>query len=244
VAAWREHLRGAALLAVVAVQGFAALPLPHSARKSQYDTPIAREEIARWQGALAGMGIRVTRGEIVDVAWASAQGSVTLRKTVLAPFDGPLRWTGTGQGWGLFTTPDAFPHQLRVWIQPVPGGTTGGTTCAGLHGTEGGPPPSVTPPPDPAWRLVYAGLDDTADWRVDQLAYRRVRGVYDGQTTRPGAAWENVARWIADRALEDFPEAARVRVGFVRRHSVVPGETPDPTETTRHLRIHARKGCP
>ncbi len=216
---WREHLRGALLLAVVGVQGFAALPLPHSARKSQYDTPIAQEEIGRWQAAFAKLGVEVTRGEIVDVAWASAQGSVTLRKTVLRPFDGLLRWTGTGQGWGLFTTPDAFPHQLRVWIQPT---TAPGATEASL------------------WRLVYAGLDPDANWRVDQLAYRRVRGVYDGQTTRPGASWDKVARWIAARALEDFPEAARVRVGFVRRHSRLPGESADTTETTRHLRIHTR----
>lgn len=217
--AWREHLRGALLLAVVGVHGFAALPLPHSARKSQYDTPIAQEEIARWQGAFARLGFEVTRGEIVDFAWATAQGSVTLRKTVLRPFSDVLRWTGTGQGWGLFTTPDSFPHQLRVWIQPAAA------------------PDAVAPP---TWRLVYAGLDPDAAWRVEQLAYRRVRGVYDGQTTRPGASWDKAARWIAARALEDFPEAARVRVGFVRRHSKLPGEPADTTETTRHLRIHAR----
>ncbi len=216
---WREHLRGAILLLVVGVHGFAALPLPHSARKSQYDTPIAQEEIARWQAAFADVGLEVTRGEIVDVAWASAQGSVALRKRVLGPFTGLLRWTGTGQGWGLFTTPDSFPHQLRVWIQPA----------APLDAAVA-----------PAWRLVYAGLDPDAVWRVEQLAYRRVRGVYDGQTTRPGASWDKAARWIATRALEDFPAAGRVRVGFVRRHSKFPGEPADTTETTRHLRIHAR----
>ncbi len=215
----REHLRGAALLLVVGVNLLTASPMPRSVKRSQYDTPVAREEIRRWQAALAGVGVARSEESLVEASYALGSTLSRVRHVLLDPFATPYRWTGTGQAWGLFTYPDTWPHQLNVW-------TRDGATAP--------------------WTLRYAGLDPDHAWRREMLTYRRVRAVYDGQTSRPGRTWERFAEWIAREALRDTPSATHARVGFLRRHTTPPegtgsGESARPeAPTARHLRSYAR----
>ncbi len=212
-AAWR-HARAALLLFVVALHLFAAAPLPRSVRRSQYEGPMARDEVARWVELLAAVGVRRTPEELVEASYRSGVFWSELRRSVLRPFDGVFRVTGTGQGWGLFTYPDTYPHRLTVWARP-------------RH--------------DAPWEVLYAALDAAHDWRRPWFAYRRIRGVYDGQTAKPGPSYETFARWAAGLAFDDVPWAAEVRVGFVRAHTTEPGRTPDPTTTQRNLRTFTRE---
>jgi hypothetical protein len=215
--ATREHLRGVALLAVVAVNLLTASPLPRSVKRSQYDTPVAREEIRRWQDSLARIGIRRSEESLVEASYALGSTLSRVRHALLDPFATPYRLTGTGQAWGLFTYPDTWPHQLNVWTR------------------DGAKAP---------WSLRYAGLDPEHAWRREVLTYRRVRAVYDGQTSRPGVTWERFATWIAREALRDTPGATHARVGFLRRHTRDPssdGAARPEAPAARHLRTYARE---
>jgi hypothetical protein len=202
----------AALIALgVVVHGFAAAPLPRSVKRSQMDTPMAKEELGRWVAVAARVGVEITIPELAD--WMTSTGAVaaSARKAVMAPFGPWFRLTGTGQGWGLFTYPDTFPHRLTVEVR------------------EGR-----------SWRTVYAGLDPDATWMRPQLAYRRVRAVYDGNTDKVGPSYEPFVDWVAAHAFADFPDAKQVRVGFVRTHSTMPGEAADPEVAARLLRVRSR----
>lgn len=210
--AW-THVRAALLLVVIVVQLLAAAPLPRSVKRSSFEEPVAREELGQISQVLSRIGITASHDQLADLFTATGTPMAALRGTVMAPFKEPLRWTGTGQSWGLFTYPDTFPHRLVVDARPADG----------------------------AWRTLYAGLDPDRTWKVDLLTYRRVRGVYDGNTTKAGASWDNLSRWIADRAFEDHADVDEVRVYFQRFHTVLPGRPPDPEVVTRHSRTYHRE---
>jgi hypothetical protein len=207
-------VRAAGIAAVLFVHGLATLPLPHSMRRASFDEPVAQEELSAQARLLRRIGVNVTTEELVDVMFRSGTAWVSVYNAVLKPVEPAFRITGTGQSWGLFTYPDTFPHQLIVEVRS----------------SKSGP-----------WATLFAGLDPEHRWMRDVLAYRRVRGVYDGQTTKPGASWNNLTKWLARRAFTEDPAVQTVRVSFRRFHTVKPGEPPDTTvEAQRHARTWAR----
>lgn len=208
----RDHVRAVVIALVLVVNGVAASPLPKSVKRSQFDTPIAIEELDRWVGISQTVGVPLTRAELTEHAYTIGKFFADLRGSLLGPFKGWFRVTGTGQGWGLFTYPDSYPHQLVVEVRPADG----------------------------EWRPVYTALDPDAAWRRSSLVYRRVRGVYDGNTRKPGASYDNFAAWLGKHALADFPDAAEARVGFVRTHSTMPDKEPDPERLPKFHRVVKR----
>jgi hypothetical protein len=208
-----SRVRGASIAVALLVYGFQAAPLPRNVKKSQFESEVGREEMDRWVELFGAVGVRLTRDELSERSFAVSKAISDVRKEALKPFQPWFRLTGTGQGWGLFTYPDTYPHQLRVEIFR-----------------------------DGKWELVYAGLDEEHAWRREQLAFRRVRGVYDSNSTKPGATWDTFADWVAKEALADFPDASRVRVGFVRVHTHAPGEAvpEDADPERRHFRERSR----
>lgn len=207
----RADLRAAAIAGLIGLYGTVALPLPRTVTAKTFDNPVAVEEIERWTGILGGLGVHTDPAEIRGVLIGAGGLLGGAKATLLEPARPWLRLTGTGQAWGLFTYPDTFPHKLTVE------GRAGET-----------------------WRLLYAGLDDEADFLRDVFVYRRVRGVYDGNTTTPGDSWNNFTRWAADQAFAAFPDLVEVRVGFQRFHTTPPDGEADPTVVPRHLRVYRR----
>jgi hypothetical protein len=205
----REHVRAALIALAILVHGVAASPLPKSAKRASFEQDIAKEELNRWVGILGAVGVDATPKELSDLVYQTSVALVDVRSTLLGPFRGWFRLTGTGQGWGLFTYPDSYPHQLTVAVRGV----------------------------EQVWRPIYVALDPEYTWRRDVFVYRRVRGVYDGNTLRAGASYENFVRWTAREAFADFPEALQVRVGFYRFHTVRPDEPRDPERVEKHMRI-------
>ena len=207
----RDHVRAALIAATLLVHGIAASPLPKSVKRANFDSEMATEEFDRWVGILRGVGIRTTRKALADDAYASGVVLADLRGFLLGPFRPWFRISGTGQAWGLFTYPDSFPHQLVIEVR------------------EQG-----------AWRAVFKALDPDAHWQRELLAYRRVRGVYDGNTQKPGPSYTHFVTWIGHRALEDFPTADAARVGFLRFHTRAPGEPADPSVEAKFQRVVER----
>lgn len=207
--AW-PSVRAGLLAGVLAVYGLAALPLPHAVKRASFDEPVAREELTAQAAWLGRVGVATTADGLADALYTFSAGWVTVYDHTLKPLAPLFRLTGTGQSWGLFTYPDTFPHQLVVEVR------------AGKSAP---------------WQVWFQGLDPEHDWMRDVIAYRRVRGVYDGQTTKPGASWNNLTRWLARRAFEQDATLTTVRVSFRRFHTVRPGEPADPAvETLRHVR--------
>ena len=211
--------RAALLTIVLVVEGVTALPIPHTVRKRDLALePVAVEEIETQRALLAKVGIQLSHAEIVDGLAASGEAWAGLYSRATKPLGPVFRVLGIGQSWGLFTYPDTFPHQLTVEIRTA----------------KTGP-----------WALWYAGLDAEHPWMAEVLTYRRVRGVYDGQTTKPGASWNNITRWLAARACATNADVEVVRVSFRRFHTVRPDQTADdttdyPSEQRLHARVWAR----
>ncbi len=205
-------LRAAGILGVLLLYGVMAVPLPRTVSTKTFENPVAVEELAHWTEVLAGIGVQTSPDELRDglITAGSLLGGV--KAGVLQPFKPWLRLTGTGQAWGLFTYPDTFPHRLVL---------------EGRSDLD-------------TWRTLFAGLDDHAGFMREVFTYRRIRGVYDGNTTTPGDSWNNFSKWAAYHALDAFPDLVEVRVGFHRFHTVPPGGVPDPEVVVRHLRVYRR----
>ncbi len=211
--AWAS-IRAALLTIVLVIEGVAALPIPRSIKRSSFEEPVAREELAVQRGLLSKIGLELTHEELVDVLFTTGSMWVSVNDYTLKPLQPFLGVFGIGQSWGLFTYPDTFPHQLIVEVRRSKSAD---------------------------WELWYAGLDPAYAWSRDVLTYRRVRGVYDGQTSKPGASWNNMTRWIAKQACAQDPGVQIVRVSFRRFHTVPPGKPPEaPVDLLRHARSWTR----
>ncbi len=193
--AW-DDVRAALLLAVVVVHGFAAAPLARSANRKRYDLPLARDELGRIATLAGRFGIDSSADQLADAAYKVVKAQSGLRNAVLAPFANVLELTGTGQAWGLFTYPDRFPARLVVEGRPAEG----------------------------EWRRLYASLDPNATFNRDKFVYRRIRGVYDGNSDKAGRAWNPFVSWVAMEVFAAYPDVDEVRVKFRGIHTYEPGE--------------------
>lgn len=189
-------LRAALLLAVVFFNTVEALPLPRSAKRENYEKAGAQDEIARWQAALARLGLDYSPAQLTGGAFALAESGVRIRKWLTWPARPIFELTQTGQNWALFTHPDRWPARLVI---------------------EAGE--------EDDWRRLYASLDPEHDFRADALVYRRVRAVYDGQSEKAGRTWDRFASWAAAEVFAAYPEVDTVRVKFIRVHTFEPGES-------------------
>jgi hypothetical protein len=207
-------VRAALLLLVLTPNLIASLPLARSAVRKNFDTPVARDELERLRGLLFLGGWAPTHEELADRLYAVAKSQVAVRNALLAPARPVFRVTGTGQAWGLFTYPDRYPAQLVVESRTRAGGYT----------------------------VRFASLDPEADLGADKFVFRRVRGVYDGNSERPGATWDPFVSWAAGEVFAADPTAYEVRVKFLRLRTFEPGEseTSDRTLGTRAARVRRR----
>jgi hypothetical protein len=207
------HVRAAAILGAMLASALLAVPLPRHVKRSRLETPLATEELGRWSGLLGSVGVDLSVDDLRTLVWTVGEQGGGVRRTVRAPIAPLADALGVGQSWGLFTYPDTFPHRLVVETR------------------DGGGAP---------WERRYEGMSATHTWRREQFVYRRLRGIYDGQTTSVSPTWDAFARWTARAAFADFPGATHTRVMFLRSHTRAPGEPPDPERALRHIRVVAR----
>jgi hypothetical protein len=207
----RAWARGAAIAVALVVHGIYAMPAPTRVTRADLDSAEGKEELGRWFALVQGLGLPLTRAEFEDVTMSWSKAGAELHTATRKPFRPFLKFTGTGQAWALFASPDTHPHRLEVYVR-----------------REG------------AWQVVYRRNTADHSWMDATFRYRRVRGVYDGSTGRSGPPYWNFTRWVAKRAMLEWPDVDQVRVQMVRTHTVLPWEPPDPAETVRLQHTHKR----
>jgi len=205
--------RRAFLIAIaVAVHGLAAAPLPSRMRPHERTSPDSLEEVKRWTEALNSFGIGVSEEGLMDFSFKAGEVATSSRNFFLKPFRPVFKFTGTGQAWGLFTHPDRYPDFLEIYGEDEDG-----------------------------WGLLFKIYDTEHDFMADQLAYRRIRGLWDGSSNRPKASYNFFVDWVARNAFEEFPDLKSVRVQFRRTRTFTPSETPRVVNKVRHRRVRTRE---
>ncbi len=212
----REHLRAAAIGLVLLAHGIYALPLPPAYSERRIREPGFQEDIDVWMGIFDAVGLPVERGWFQDTVVDVSRQLHGLHVALKAPFAPAMDLVGANQAWALFASTTTTPDRLEVSMR--------------LRGEDG-------------WRVLMRRLDPCCTYFEPQLAYRRVRGVWDGQRDAPRAGYKGLTKWLANRIFEEFPEAEHVRVRLLRERIALPGEAPAAAEVEiKHERVHRRDG--
>ena len=211
----KPSIRAAWITLALVVHGLAAAPLPTRIRAHEMRSPDSLEEAQRWADVINVVGLSVTAEGLLEFSRSSGELATGARQTLMKPFQPLLRLTGTGQGWGLFTHPDRFPDHLEI------------------HGRRG-----------ENWGLLYRAFDPDNNFLAKPIAYRRIRGIWDGSANKPKPSYNNFVDWVAREAFAEFTDLEEVRVQFRRHKTATPGE-PEPTlNKVRHRRTRSRGDFP
>ena len=126
--------------------------------------------------------------ELQDRAWTVAVSWVEARDTLLTPFEPYHEYLGVRQRWRMFAAPNRVPARIAIAVEI-----------------------------DGEWRLIYEARSPEHTWRADTLHRERLRVPINLAAWRHNRGlYKKLIEWIADRAAEDFPEASRVRVFYLR----------------------------
>lgn len=212
-AAWPRWRAGLIGL-VLFVHACAAMPIPRPIRPDEARTPTAQDEFALWLRIFGRLGVQTSQDQLLDLLNKVGGVCLNTRNAVVEPVRPLLRLTGTGQAWALFAYPERYPNHLQIEIRGAGGD----------------------------WELIYAAADPEHDFLADQLAFRRVRGVYDTAASRgsPGAAYDRFADWVAREVFAAYPDAADVRIKMLQKRVTLPDEVANEEEKTRLVRLRSR----
>jgi len=207
------QIRAGLIAVVLLIQFLDAVPLPEL-KESNLKQPLAQDELDRWTEVVNDLGLDWSREELTARALAVGGVAVSFRKAVMAPWKPFLRFTGTGQSWGLFAYPDPYAGRLIIRSRDAKGD----------------------------WTEHFRAPAEGDDWLVARMLFRRVRGVYDdaGDRARPGKAHDRFVNWVAREIFLREPEAQSVEVRFDVTEVLTPDEGPWEPETLRHNRTRTR----
>lgn len=211
--AW-PRLRALLVTLALLLHASLAAPWPDLDRRD-LGYEVAQDELRRWSGRLAGLGLQASPAELQALALRLGRASDAAQDALHGPFRPFLRVTGTGQAWGLFAYPDPYAGRLVV----------SGRTGAG------------------PWATLYRAPGEGEAWLVALLQNRKVRGVYDdkGDRPKPGAVYERFCTWLAGRVFARHPAVDGVEIRLDLVTIRVPGDPRPPVpDRRRHVRLRHR----
>ena len=194
--AW-PHLRALFIAYHVAAVVILSLPPPGAMTSpALWRSANLRADIAGYAAALQRAGVDVTATELGDRLLRAAHGVAAVTDALSRPFRGYAEVVGARQGWAMFASPQRHPAELHVELQ------------------EG-----------ESWRLIYRPHDDAAAWRSATMRHNRMRK-FAGRFARGFIPknYDELARWLAQEAAADHPQATAVRVRLYRYTSLPPAE--------------------
>jgi hypothetical protein len=205
------HVRAGLIAIVLLANVVRAIPFPVAMTEAELHEEWRQDDIEMWRGWLGKAGIDVTHETIEQGLMSWTALSGKVRKTLRAPFDPLFDTLALDQAWALFASATTKPDRLVVEARR-----------------------------DGQWTVLFRRLDPCCTWRDDQLRYRRIRGIWDGQKDHTRPAYRFFSEWVADEVFREYPDADAVRVELERTHSVYPWIEPDPSVEVRLQRIHRR----
>lgn len=128
--------------------------------------------------------------------WDIAVDVMAVRRVALRPFQVYYHRLGAQQSWRMFVAPHRHPSRLHIDL---------------WEGED--------------WRNVYVQTTAGEHWLEDILEGDRFRSaLFRYAWPQYRGPYRHLARWVALRAQEDFPDATRVRLRWHRLATPPPGE--------------------
>ncbi|MCB9797578.1 MAG: hypothetical protein H6741_33230 [Alphaproteobacteria bacterium] len=191
------HLLGAFVLYHLVAVTLMAIPAPGGGmNRSTWKDPTVQGEFEVWAERISGWGYEISVAELEERLWDFAKAYMEVRRTALTPFVPYYTYTGSTQSWRMFVAPHRYPARLEILVE------------------EGG-----------EWRTVYRARDPEADWLGTQLDHDRLRSAIFRFPWPPyRGSYESFVRWLTPRIAEDFPQASRARVQFIKYRTPSPEE--------------------
>ncbi len=192
------------LLILVHLVSVILLSLPSSNRLSDK----AYWDAPKQQRELAAWSDRLGMGkeDFESFLWRNTQRYVRARKWVTRPFLTYADYSGTRQGWTMFASPRLTTGRFEVEVE-----------IAG------------------EWQLVFRPRDGVADWNRWQFDHNRVRKLLGRLANKPHQrAYNELAKWIAHKLAEDFPNASRAKITLLTWQTLPPEKVRAGEEPVRH----------
>jgi hypothetical protein len=210
-------LRALAITTVLFFATVEALPVP-SLKHKHMRYQMAGEELDRWTLLLHGVGIEISKDELVDRVVDASRRTLKARWRVIRPWRKLSKRFKLGQAWGMFAFTDNHPGRLIV------------------EGSQDGE----------AWEPVFSAPQSDNSALSAAIQNRRMRGIWDdaGDRPNPGALYRRWVDWVASRVFAVHPEFVQVRVRFERIDVWPPGhrkrKTAPSASRSRHVQTRAR----
>ncbi len=189
---WWPHLRAVLVLSHLCAIVLMSLPSSHRlASRAYWDKAEQQADLTRWANTLG-----VDREEFEEFLWEWTQRYVRIRKKITKPFLKYADYTGTRQGWTMFSGPRRRTGRYVVEVEQ-----------------------------DGVFRSVFRTQDSSATWNRSQFEHNRLRKLMAKLTTHPQLpAYAQFSRWVAKRVAEDFPEATRCKITLDTWKTLSPGQ--------------------
>lgn len=166
-------------------------------KRSYWKDPTVQGEFTAWSQRLQGWGVDIDAAELEARAWRMAESWSRVHSIAKSPFRLYQRYTGTRQSWRMFVAPHRYPTRLHVDMRTVGG----------------------------EWTPLYVRGSDVFTWRGHQLDHIRMRSLlFQYFWNRSPRDYDQFVHWLAERAAEDHPNAAEIRVRTYKFQTLSPDE--------------------
>lgn len=191
------------------------LSLPSPARvvdPSAWSSENAQRDLENWASRLSWVGYDTKQQFEADL-WSLAKGYSGASRAVRKPFSIYAQLSGTRQGWSMFSSPQKHPAEFHVDIR---------------SGSE--------------WIPVYRPFSKEYDFWARELHQNRFRKLM-GRFARTfyRERYDSLARFLATRVAQAYPDASFIRVRLYRYATLPPSgvrEGFEPTGRYEHDRLY------
>jgi hypothetical protein len=209
----RARVRALLIAYFVLFNVLGALPSAGSPSPERLERPRERAELLRWSRLFDAVGLELEPERLKQLYLVFAARVEQARAGLVWPIAWWMDLTQSHQSWRLFAMPHDRPSALEIVVS--------------REGQD---------------ELLYRSGDEGHGWGMDVLEYRRVRAAYKPSQLGPPATYDGFARRISERIFEEQPDVDRVSVSLVRRHTTLPGTTPDPERERTSVITFTRAG--
>ena len=189
------HLRALLVMTHIIAVVAAAFPSPSGGmQRSAWKDPTVQAEFEAWADRLS-----MDQADLESHLWEIATRAMSVRTTVLKPFQPYYDHLGTYQTWHMFVAPHRNPAKLYIDVQ----------TGAGLA--------------EASWELVYISRDPQLRWQAPLMDHSRARAAlfrYSWKHYR--SPYRKFGQWLARQAATDFPDATHLRLRWFRYRTPTP----------------------